>query len=111
MEGAWKVNEAILERALKALQALNIEEVAPPAAVSPKQEKEWPKESLDALRRFAQPHAKLFPFIGRKVRTPRGAGTLIQVFAHRAAVVLEGQLEHCDFFRPDEIEPASWELP
>ena len=33
-------------------------------------ERDWPVESLDAVRRFGQPHAKLFPFIGRKVRTP-----------------------------------------
>jgi|SRR5215472_2915915 len=40
----------------------------------------WPLESLEAERRFhCQPHAKLFPFIGRKVRTPQGPGTLIQV--------------------------------
>src|SRR5713101_2033339 len=32
----------------------------------------WPPESIIAERRFAQPHAKLFPFIGRKVRTPGG---------------------------------------
>ncbi len=38
-------------------------------------------QSLDAERRFGQPHAKLFPFIGCKVRTPAGPGTLIQVYA------------------------------
>ena len=31
------------------------------------------EESLDAQRRFGQPHARLFPFLGRKVLTPAGA--------------------------------------
>lgn len=74
------------------------------------QPKKWPLVSMDAERRFAQPHAKLFPFIGRKVRTPAGAGTLIQVFAERVTVVLESDVDKCAFFTPAEIEPASWEL-
>ena len=36
----------------------------------------WPPESVAAERRFGQPHARLFPFLGRKVRTPGGPGTL-----------------------------------
>ena len=43
----------------------------------------WSPESIDAERRFRQPQAKLFPYIGRKVNTPGGPGTLIQVFAER----------------------------
>jgi hypothetical protein len=35
-------------------------------------ESNWPPASRDAERRFGQPHAMLFPFIGRKVRTPAG---------------------------------------
>jgi len=70
-----------------------------------------PLASLDAERRFGQPHAKLFPFIGRKVRTPAGTGTLIQVFAGRVTVALESDLDKCAFFKPAEIEPVSWELP
>lgn len=67
--------------------------------------------SQDAERRFGQPHAKLFPFIGRKVRTPRGAGTLLLVFAERAEVLLDSRRDACEFFLPGEIEPVSWELP
>jgi hypothetical protein len=108
------MDEMILERALKALEALNSPETVPattPAPTTAKQQPgEWPEESLDAARRFAQPHAKLFPFIGRKVRTPQGTGTLVQVFANRVAVVLESQLEHCAFFQPDDIEPVTWEI-
>jgi hypothetical protein len=71
---------------------------------------DWPTESLDAERRFGQPHARLFPFIGRKVRTSAGVGTLLQVFAERVTVVLDSELSRCAFFRPAEIEPISWEL-
>jgi hypothetical protein len=69
----------------------------------------WPPPSVDAERRFFQPHAKLFPFIGRKVRTPAGTGTLIQVFAGRVTVLLESHVDKCAFFKPTDIEPVSWE--
>lgn len=69
-----------------------------------------PIASLDAERRFGQPHARFFPFIGRKVRTPTGPGTLLQVFADRVTVVLDSQLPQCSFFSPKQIEPVSHEL-
>ena len=81
------------------------------APTSQPNETAWPSESLDAERRFGQPHAKLFPFIGRKVRTPSGPGTLLQVFAERVTVALDSELSRCAFFRPAEIEPVSRELP
>jgi hypothetical protein len=70
----------------------------------------WPAASLDAEQRFGQSHAKLFPFIGRKVRTPAGTGILIQVFADRCTVVLDSQVSQCARFRPIEVVPVSWEL-
>jgi hypothetical protein len=70
----------------------------------------WPHASRDVEWRFGQPHARLFPFLGRKVRTPGGSGTLIQVFADRVTVVLDSELSRCAFFQPAEIEPVSWEL-
>jgi hypothetical protein len=70
----------------------------------------WPDSSLDAQQRFGQPHGKLFPFLGRKVRTPCGPGTLLQVFAERVTVLLDSQMSQCSFFRPAEIEPISWEV-
>jgi hypothetical protein len=70
----------------------------------------WPGESLDAQGRFGQPHAKLFPFIGRKVRTPRGAGLLVQVFAERVTVLLDSDLSKCAVCALAEIEPVSWEF-
>jgi hypothetical protein len=70
----------------------------------------WPSESLEAVRRFTQPHAKLFPFLGRKVRTPSGPGTLLQVFACRVTVLLDSELSRCSFFQPREIVPVSREI-
>jgi hypothetical protein len=81
-----------------------------PPTFEPK-ETGWPSEGVDAERRFGQPHAKLFSFIGRKVRTPTGPGTLLQVFAERVTVLLDSELNRCAFFPPVEIEPVSWELP
>ena len=69
----------------------------------------WPTASLDAEQRFGRPHARLFPFIGRKMRTPVGVGTLVQVFAGRVTVLLDSQLSRCSYFRPAEVEPVSWE--
>lgn len=67
----------------------------------------WSPASADAERRFCQPHARLFPLLGRKVRTPGGPGTLLQVFANRVTVLLDSELSKCVFFRPAEIEPVS----
>jgi len=51
----------------------------------------WPPESLDAVRRFRSWHARLYPFLGKTVSTPRGAGRLVQVFPERASVILPGE--------------------
>lgn len=67
----------------------------------------WPVACVGAERRFCQPHARLFPFLGRKVRTPGGPGTLLQVFADRVTVLLDSELGKCTLFRPSEIEPVS----
>ncbi len=69
------------------------------------------QESLECERRFGQLHARLFPFIGRKVRTPAGPGTLLQVFADRCTVLFDSELSRCARFAPGEIEPVSWEIP
>jgi hypothetical protein len=70
----------------------------------------WPAASLVFERRFGQPHTKLFSFLGRKVRTPGGPGTLLQVFADRVTVVLDSELSGCSFYTPGDIEPISWGL-
>jgi hypothetical protein len=71
----------------------------------------WPPVSLSGERRFRQPHAKLFPFLGRKVRTPAGPGTLPQVFADRVTVLLDTELSRCSWFSPRQVEPISWQFP
>ena len=66
--------------------------------------------ACEAVKRFhGQPHARLFRFIGCKVRTPGGPGTLLQVFADCATVILDSQLSQCSVFAPSEIEPVSTE--
>jgi len=69
-----------------------------------------PQPGIDIRRFHGQPHAKLFPYIGRKVRTPAGLGTLLQVFADRCTVVLDSHVAQCARFAPGEIEPVSWEV-
>lgn len=65
------------------------------------------RKLLDSEERFCQPHAKLFRFLGRKIRTPAGPGALLQVFANRVTVLLDCELSRCTWFRPEEVEPAS----
>ena len=48
----------------------------------------WPTESLEAERKFGHPAARLYPFLRKKVLTPKGEGTLVQVFADRVQVNL-----------------------
>jgi hypothetical protein len=74
-------------------------------------ETDWPPASLDAERRFAEPHARLFPFIGCKVRTPAGPGTMLQVFAERVTVLLDSEITKCSSFPPGQIEPVNGEWP
>jgi hypothetical protein len=76
----------------------------------PTERRVWPLASLGAERRFGQPHARLFPFIGRKVWTPVGPGTLLQVFAERVTVLLDCEVTKCSCFSPGQIEPISREL-
>jgi hypothetical protein len=80
----------------------------PVPIIAPKNGAEWKAESYDAEARFGQPHAKLFTFIGRKVRTPNGPGTLLQVFADRATVLLDSERDHvCVRFLPSEVIPVA----
>ncbi len=81
-----------------------------PAKPEPARRQAWPPESIDYEQRFGQPHAKLFPFIGRKVLTPAGPGTLLQVFRDTVTVVLDSEVKNCARFAPGEVEPASWLL-
>jgi len=48
------------------------------------------RESRLAERRFGQPHARLFPFVGKQVWTPEGKGKLLSVYAETCEVLPEG---------------------
>lgn len=65
----------------------------------------WPETSRDCVRRFGQPHARLFPFLGRPVATPRGPGRLIQVFRDRAGVALDSDPDRVVYLLPSEVRP------
>lgn len=65
----------------------------------------WPQASRDAVRRFGQSCARLYPFIGREVQTPLGRGRLLQVFHERATVVLDVEPSRASFFLPSEVRP------
>jgi hypothetical protein len=61
------------------------------------------RESMeDSLKRFGQPHAHLFPLIGKKVWTPRGKGKLLSVFVTGCEVCPEGAQESFRV-RPEEV--------
>jgi len=66
----------------------------------------WPPECLDTERRFRVPYARLFPLLGGPVTTPAGPGTLLQVFADRAAVRLDADPDRLTFVLPVEVRPA-----
>lgn len=65
----------------------------------------WPAESQDAVRRFGQPCARLYPFIGRTILTPWGPGRLLQVFSERATVALATTPGRASFFPPSDLRP------
>lgn len=50
----------------------------------------WPPASLEAERRFGQPHARLFPFVNKVVWTPAGTGKLLSVYAETCEVLPDG---------------------
>jgi hypothetical protein len=62
----------------------------------------------DALeRRFGNKAARLYPYLGGMVQTPKGEGRLIQVFTVRVGVVLEASPERVTDFELDEIRPCT----
>jgi hypothetical protein len=63
---------------------------------------------MDAsARQFGQPHAYLFPLIGKRVVTPRGLGQLKTVFAQRCEVILDVDPERIACFAPEEVGLAA----
>lgn len=92
----------VLEMSVKAL-AVSILEKQRSVPNASSEETHVGQQNRPAQNRFAQPHADLFPLLGRKVRTPQGPGTLLQVFAERTTVLLDSDLNKCSWFRPEEI--------
>jgi hypothetical protein len=81
----------------------------------------WPKSCLESERLFGQPHARLFPLVpcgnypdaptGR-VMTLNGPGRLLQVFAERAAVVLDAGLPNkMTFLHPSQVWSVAQTFP
>jgi hypothetical protein len=69
----------------------------------------WPSESLEAERRFGAPYARLFPLLGKAVASRQGPGRLVQVFADRAAVVLDSDPDRLVYLLPSEVRPPGME--
>lgn len=66
----------------------------------------WPDACLDSEHRFGRPEARLYPLLGQRVRTPAGTGTLVQVFAQSAAVVLDADPSRLRRLPSDAVRPA-----
>ena len=73
------------------LQVLHAEKEAALAALRAETAEGWPPESLACEARFGHRAARLYPFLGRRVATPRGPGQLCQVLEARCRVLLEGR--------------------
>jgi hypothetical protein len=70
------------------------------------------RRMAESVKKFHQPYARLFPFIGWWVRTPLGEGRLLAVFASAAEVHPSGTNANGkpkDTFRvqPENVEPIS----
>jgi hypothetical protein len=50
----------------------------------------WPPESLQNEHRFGCYHARLFPFVGKRVWTPATTGTLLSTFADNCEILPDG---------------------
>ncbi len=62
-------------------------------AATRKEQKTWPQECLDSQERFGHRGARLYPLIEEFVSTPDGAGTLKQVIAGQARVLLKSEVK------------------
>jgi hypothetical protein len=68
------------------------------AAAPPLNETEnlWPSESLENEQRFGYYHARLFPFVERRVWTPAGTGKLYRTSADYSEIILDGSRRNPD---------------
>jgi hypothetical protein len=86
------MDKAVVERALRALAGIGAgRPMAPGKGHGEGRGDSDLRERMEAsARQFEQPHARLFPLIGKRVWTPEGEGTLLSVFATRCEVLLDG---------------------
>ncbi len=73
----------------------------------------WPEACVDSLNRFGQPHAVLFPLIGKIVETPSGRGKLFNILSAKdgvvAGVILEGE-DRVTRIPPADLKPSDGRL-
>ena len=77
---------------------------APLRGQSPIVERLWSPGAFEAVERFGQAHARLFPFIGKRIWTPDGAGELLSVFAEQCEILLDGSLRTARVL-PEDVRP------
>ena len=65
-------------------------------------EPRWPAECLASEYKFRIPAARFYPLLNHLVLTPKGAGTLLQVFDDRVQVLLRGE-RRARAFCPEQI--------
>ena len=65
----------------------------------------WPPACLESEKKFGTVEALLYPLLHHMVGTPKGTGKLVQVFAGRAAVLLDGDSSRVAFFDPEAVRP------
>jgi hypothetical protein len=69
----------------------------------------WPPECLESEEKFGTTEARLYPLLNRTVWTMKGTGRLVQVFAGRVAVLLDGSFSRIEFLDPGAVRPLSSE--
>ncbi len=72
------------------LQALRAERESALVILGAETAEGWPPESLVCAARFGHRAARLYPFLDRRVLTPKGPGRLRQVLEGSCRVLLEG---------------------
>jgi hypothetical protein len=63
--------------------------------------------SESSPERFGQPHERLFPYIGKQVRTPLGTGILVTAYETRCEVARDSTPGRLTVFRPEEISTGN----
>jgi hypothetical protein len=112
---AYRCRPCVLPAVLRAVAILR-ENKQQAIALLSERNSSVPGQPLNALSfhaddQFASIEARLIQFIGKQIRTPLGAGKLLQVFRNRAAVLLDPETakqekdQKVKFFLPSDICP------